>query len=89
MPNAGMWNDASFVIRSPNRKSIFAALNEPKTPTQLSKELKLDRGYVSAMLIALTKRNLAECLTPNEVRHRLFKRTKRGDAVLQVVNKLG
>lgn len=80
-----IYDDVSFVIRAKNRKAVFEALTIPKTPTQLSKELDLNIGFVSNILIELGKRELIECLSPNEKRHRLYKVTKKGENIAKKI----
>lgn len=77
------WADYSFIIRSAHRKRIFEAMNEPKTPTQLSKELDIDLGFVSNIIISLVERELIECLNPKEKRHRLYARSKKGEKLFE------
>lgn len=76
------WDDISFVIRSRNRRAVLEALSKPKTPTQLSKELKLNVGYISNILIELLKRGLIKCLSPNEKRHRFYLVTSYGKKII-------
>lgn len=80
-----VYDDISFIVRAKNRKSVFEALTTPKTPTQLSKELKVNIGFVSNILIELKERKLIECLSPNEKRHRFYKITKKGKELLDKV----
>ena len=77
------WDDISFISRSKNRANLLKALKEPKTPTQLSKELSLNIGYISNLIIDLLKRKLIICLTPNEKRYRLYKVSKKGGNILK------
>ncbi len=79
------WGDVSFVVRSSNRKRVIEALDKPKTPTELSRELGLNLGYMSNLLIELLKRKMIKCLTPEEKRHRFYIRTKKG---LESINKV-
>lgn len=72
------WKDYSFVIRSKHRKRVFDVLNKPKTPTQLAKELDINLGYISNIIISLLDRKLIECLNPKEKRHRLYEWNKKG-----------
>jgi predicted transcriptional regulator len=72
------WDDISFIVRNKNRKAVFDVLNKPKTPTQISRELKINVGFVSNILIELQSRKLIECLTPNEVRNRFYRINKKG-----------
>lgn len=76
------WGDYSFVVRSINRKKVFLALSKPKTPTELSKEVELNLGYISNIIISLIERKLVECLNPEEKRHRLYMRTKKGEGLV-------
>jgi ArsR family transcriptional regulator, cadmium/lead-responsive transcriptional repressor len=78
-----VYEDISFVVRAKNRKAVFRYLIIPKTPTHISKELKINIGFVSNILIELKKRELIECLTPNEKRHRLYRITKKGEKILK------
>ena len=73
------WKDYSFIVRSIHRKKVFEALDKPRTPTQLSDELKIDLGYMSNILISLLNRKLIQCLNPEEKRHRLYIRAKKGE----------
>ena len=66
-------------------KKVFLALQEPKTPTQLSKELGINIGFISNILIDLQKRDLIECLSPNEKRHRFYQINKKGKNILKGV----
>ncbi|MCK4649655.1 ArsR family transcriptional regulator [Candidatus Pacearchaeota archaeon] len=79
------WGDYSFVIRSENRKKVFLALSKPKTPTEISKEVELNLGYISNILISLMERKLIECLNPEEKRHRLYRRTKKGEGLVKTI----
>jgi len=73
------WKDYSFIVRSEHRKRVFEVLDKPKTPTQLAKDLNIDLGYISNILISLIERELIECLNPEEKRHRLYVRNKKGE----------
>lgn len=79
------WDNVSFIVRSGPRKKVFLALAEPKTPTQLSKELKLNVGFVSNIIIDLLERDLIECLSPNEKRHRFYQVSKKGKEIIKSI----
>jgi DNA-binding MarR family transcriptional regulator len=81
------WGDYSFIIRSENRKKLFLALTKPKTPTELAKDIELNLGYVSNIIISLLTRKLIECLNPEEKRHRLYRRTKKGEDLIKGILK--
>ncbi len=78
-----IFDNLSFVVRAKNRKAVFEALTTPKTPTQLTNELKINIGFVSNILIELKDRKLIVCLSPNEKRHRFYKITKKGEEILK------
>lgn len=80
-----LYDDISFVVRAKNRNTVFKSLMEPKTPTQLSKELGMNLGFVSNILIELKERKLIECLSPNEKRHRFYRITKKGKDLLKKI----
>jgi predicted transcriptional regulator len=77
------WKDYSFIVRSEHRNRVFEALDGPKTPTQLSKDLSIDLGYISNIIISLLDRKLILCLNPGEKRHRLYKRSKKGNDLFE------
>jgi len=77
------WKDYSFVVRSVHRKRVFESLDKPKTPTQLAQELSINLGYMSNILISLIDRKLIQCLNPDEKRHRLYERNKKGEILFK------
>lgn len=72
------WDDISFIVRNKNRKAVFEGLDKPKTPTEIAKELEINTGFVSNILIELLDRGLIECLSPNEKRNRFYRISKKG-----------
>jgi len=83
-----MWKLCSYVIRGKNRRRVFLALETPKTPTQLSKELKLYLPHASRSLSELESRKLVECLTPSEKVGRIYRLSGEGRRVLRMVKEL-
>ena len=81
------WDDISFIARNKNRKAVFWILDKPKTPTQLAKELNINIGFVSNILIELLERQLIECLTPNEVRNRFYRISKKGQKIKEKIDR--
>ena len=82
------WADYSFIVRSEHRKKVFESLSAPKTPTQVAKDLKIDLGYVSNIIISLLERKLVVCLNPGEKRHRLYERSKKGKDLFTQMSKM-
>jgi len=83
-----MWKLCSYVIRGKNRKRVFLALETPKTPTQLSKELKIHLPHVSRSLDELESRKLVECLTPSEKVGRIYRLSAEGRRVLRATKEM-
>ena len=67
---------------------VFNILEKPKTPTQISKELQLNIGYVSNIIIELLDRKLIKCLSPNEKRHRFYQISKKGKEILEKISEV-
>ena len=74
----------SFVSRSKERSLVFNCLDEPKTPTQVKNECKIQISRASRALKELTNRGLVECLTPREVRGRYYKKSRKGEKLAAV-----
>ncbi|MEK6935229.1 MAG: ArsR family transcriptional regulator [Nanoarchaeota archaeon] len=81
------WDDISFIVRNKNRKAVFNMLDKPKIPTQLSKELQINIGFVSNILIELLERKLIDCLSPNEKRNRFYKISKKGQKIKEKIER--
>jgi predicted transcriptional regulator len=83
-----MWELCSYVVRGKNRRRVFLALETPKTPTQISKELKIHLPHVSRSLAELESKKLVECLTPSEKVGRIYRLSGKGRRVLRMVGEL-
>jgi len=81
------WDDVSFVVRNKNRRKVFDNLEKPKTPTDLAKELEINIGFISNILIELQGRKLIECLTPNEKRNRYYRISSKGKRIKEKIEK--
>ena len=80
-----MYNLISFVSRAKVRKQILLNLDSPKTPTELSKELKTHRPTISRALIALENKELVKCITPNENMGRYYQITSLGKKTMEKI----
>jgi len=81
------WKLYSFVVRSEQRKMLVIALKSPKTPTELSKELKLGTSHVSRTLKEFSDKKIVECLTPKEKIGKIYQLTSLGKEILEKLNK--
>ncbi len=82
------WKNTSFVVRGPYRVKVILNLTNPKTPTQLAKDLGIQRAHVSRTLLQLAEKGIVECLTPGEKMGRLYKRTREGDEIAEYLRKI-
>jgi len=73
----------SFVKRSKERKKVLSALSKPMFPKEIDNEVKLGFNRVSRALKELTEEGLVECLTPENKRGRIYKRTKQGENLIK------
>lgn len=82
------WEKIGFVIASEYRKNILIHLKErPKTPKQLSEEMKIYLSHVSTTLKELTKLKIVECLTPELNKGRLYRLTREGEKIVEELEK--
>lgn len=80
------WHKYGKIASSKNKQKILLALNRPKTPTELSKEIGTARSTCSQTLIELEKLGLAECLSPKLRMGRVYGLTKEGRNILGLLN---
>ncbi|MFH1587138.1 MAG: ArsR family transcriptional regulator [Candidatus Diapherotrites archaeon] len=81
------WKTISFVIRSRYRKLVLEKLNFPTTPTQLAKDLDINKAHVSRALSELIEKGLVKCLTPEARKGKIFERTTKGIIILKNIQK--
>ncbi len=82
-----MYDLLSFVSRGKIRKKVMLGLKSPDTPTELSKKIKTHRSTTSRTILALEKKGLVECVTPNESMGRYYKISKLGEKILAMLEK--
>ena len=86
-----MYEDASFLLRSPLSRKILEALSsseQPLAPLQIAKKANMARSNVSTKLIELKKRGFAECVNPNDRKWRFYRITDKGKRILKEAQKL-
>ncbi len=81
------WFKLGRVKSSKNKQIIIKALNKPKTPTELSRELKVARSTCSNTLLELQRMGLVICLTPKLRMGRLYKLTREGQEIKKELEK--
>ena len=63
-----------FLKKGRLRKQVLEKLNEPKTATELAKELGRHRSSVSRVLLELEKKSFIKCINPEDDRFRHYVR---------------
>jgi len=81
------YNLVSFVTRGKIRRKVLEDLLTPKTPTILAKDISTHRSTVSRTILALEKKRLVKCLTPEEKMGRYYELSEVGKKVLNELNK--
>ena len=84
-----MFDLVSFVGRGRTRRLVLKSLHKPNSPTNLAKQLDMDRSTISRVMIELTERGLVECLTPDEHTGRYYRITETGKKVIAIVEGKG
>ena len=74
----------SWVKASEYRENILLALGEkPRTPKELSEMTEYYLSHVSNVLSDLEDHNLAECITPDKRKGRLWTATEKGEELIE------
>jgi len=66
------WDDIGFVISSNYRKKVLKALGTEKQPSELSKELNINKTHISRTLNELDAKGMIKCLNPNLKKGKLY-----------------
>ena len=85
-----MFEELGFIKVSQNRPKILISLLEgPKTPTQISDDVKIHRNNVSNYLNGLQKRGIIECINPEVKKGKLYRITPKGNEIIEKYNLFG
>jgi len=63
-----------FLKKGNLRKLVYEHLTEPKTASELSKELKKHRSAISRVLLDMDEGGLAKCLNPKDKKFKHYVR---------------
>lgn len=73
----------AWVKASDYRENILLALeSKPRTPKELAEETGYYLSHVSNILSDLNEHDMAECLTPDRQKGRLWATTEKGDEMI-------
>lgn len=80
------WDDVGYVMASRPRFAVASRLRAGRTsPRELSERLGIPLSHVSLALKQLQERDLAECLTPDLRKGRIYALTAKGEKVLDEI----
>ncbi|WP_299524148.1 MarR family transcriptional regulator [uncultured Methanobrevibacter sp.] len=80
------WEIVGFIKVSPSRYKTIKTLNEDyKMPSEIAKETNLRPTQVSNALNDLKRKELVICLNENAKKGRLYKATKLGLKILEIL----
>lgn len=63
-----------FLKKGKLRKEVLSRLNEPKTATELAKEMDKHRSSVSRILLELERKGFVKCINPEDKSFRHYVR---------------
>lgn len=66
------WKKEIFLKKGKLRKEVLSRLKEPKTATELAKEMKKHRSSISRILLDLEKKGFVKCINPKDDRFRHY-----------------
>ncbi len=87
MKKGTKWDDIGFVISSNYRKKVLKALDTEKQPSELSKELNINKTHISRTLNELESKGMIKCLNPNLKKGKLYVISDYGKEILKEVKK--
>ncbi len=61
-----------FLKKGNLRKEVWERLNEPKTATEIAKELTKHRSAISRVLIDMEKEGFVKCINPEDDKFRHY-----------------
>jgi len=77
-----MWEKYGYIISSKYRiHVVISLLKHPKTPTQISSEMKANLGHISRTLKELSKLQIVLCINPSAIKGRIYKLTIVGEQI--------
>lgn len=80
------WVKYGRIVSSRNKKKVLLALTKPKTPTEVSRQIKIARSTVSRTLIELETLGVVKCLTKELRMGRVYTTTKEGAEIQKALS---
>ena len=83
-----MIKDIAYLSRGEKKKEVLKILDKPKTPTQISKLLKMHRSSTSKILLQMEKKQFVKCLNPEDRMARYYQATEKALKVLKELEEI-
>ena len=83
-----MISDVAYLTRSEKKKQILQLLDKPKTPTQISKLLKMHRSSTSKILLQMEKKKFVICLNQEDKMARYYQASEKGLKALKELEEI-
>ncbi|PIO07935.1 hypothetical protein COU62_01845 [Candidatus Pacearchaeota archaeon CG10_big_fil_rev_8_21_14_0_10_35_219] len=64
--------DKIFFKKSKLRKKVLDSLTEPKTATEIAKEIGVHRSSISRVLLDLEEQGFVKCINPEDKNYRHY-----------------
>ena len=81
------WKAYSFVVRGRIRRLVLLALDSPKIPAQIAREMGINSTHVSRALKEMEEKSLVRCLLPKADKGKVYKLTREGKEVAEQLRK--
>ena len=72
-----------YFYKNKVKRRVLETLYKPKTPTQISKELKIHRTSVSRILLEVEKKGFVKCINPQDISGRFYSLTDKGGKAIK------
>jgi DNA-binding MarR family transcriptional regulator len=83
-----VWELLSFMQGRVRRLTLEALEMKPRTPSNISESSGEHLSHVSRALRELVERELAECMTPENSKNRIYAITDKGKKVLEELRRM-
>ncbi len=81
------WKTIGKLLSSKNRRKVFYSLYDGKMPSEVSRETGLASSNVSKMIKELEELGLVRCVNSELRKGRVYKYTKKGKEIYQILKK--
>lgn len=84
-----MWELLSFMQSRVRKTTLVSLASGPKTPSIIAGSTGEHLSHISRALRELSDKGLAECMTPEQSKNRIYRITKKGQEIITELQKIG